>query len=332
MIQMGKLLRQLRKEQHLTQEQLGEGIISKSDLSRIENETKKPDIFQISALLYRLGKSAEHFEFVVSDIECGLLKLRGKIKESMLLEEFERAAEYLEQYEQQVESGKLLQSGYIKTIRQAILEKNPTPELYVPDPEVLVISEVDLLKEIRRAKGWSQEQLSDNLCARETISYIENGRTPNHKMLKKVLENRGVTLLNYYSFVVSTEFEVHELVQEYHRVLSVERNIAASLLNDLKQRIDINHPVNRQFLESSELLDRLHRKTLEPAVVMAGLEKCLRYTMPEYDGSPARIPYREEVLLLEGILKCRYLLGRNKEAKELETILVKKNEKKQKFS
>lgn len=332
MIQMGKLLQQLRKEQHLTLTDLENEFMSRSVLSRIENEQRTPDIFQLAALLHRFGKSMEYFEIVVSGTEYNLLCLREKLRNCLMAEEFEGAEAYLKEYEQNVKNSKKLHQQYAEVIRRAIREKNPHPVLPIPNLDVLVVSEAALLKDIRKSKGMSQEQFSDNLCARETISYIENGRTPNHKKLEELLEKRGISWTNYYGFVVATEFEVYELVQEYQRVIDADRNIATSLLQDIRQRIDVSHPVNRQFLEGSELLDKLSREELGPAEAMAGLEKCLRYTMPDYDGSLPRIPYREEVVLLEGIVQCLKLLERSEPAMELAETLAKKLGKKSKFS
>lgn len=332
MIQMGKLLRQLRKEQHLTQEKLGEGLMSKSEISRIENGQRKPDIFQLMALLQRLGKSSEYFEAVVSSTEYNLLLLRKKIRESMRAAEFDRAAQYLKEYEQQADVTKELQHQYLQKTRKAIEEKNCMPDVSGPEQNMLVILETTVLKDIRKSMGMSQEQFSDNLCARETISCIENGRTPNYKKLKEILEKRGIIWAKYYGYVVTTEFEVYELVQEYQRVLPADRNIAESLLQDIRQRIDVSHPVNRQFLECAELLDKLNRRKLSPGEVMAGLEKCLRYTMPEYDGSLVRIPYRGEVMVLDGIVECLKLLKRSEAAEELAEGIAKKMGEKLKVS
>ena len=68
-LQMGDLIRQMRRKRNLTQQELSEGIISKSVLSRIENGQAEPDIFVLHALFQRLGKSLLPFEIVVSNKE-----------------------------------------------------------------------------------------------------------------------------------------------------------------------------------------------------------------------------------------------------------------------
>lgn len=280
MIQMGKMIRRMRKQQGLTQEELGKGITSKSELSRIENGLKEPDIFVLDALLRRLGASLEYFEIVVSNSEYEQLK---KMQSELLL----------------------------KTV---------------------VIAENDLIKDIRKAKGWSQEQLSENVCARETISNIENGRPPNQKMLKSLLEKLGETVERYFGYVETTDFEVYPLVKKYQELWSTERKAAAVLLEEIRKRLDETIPVNRQFLESSEVLDRAKDGLLEPGEELAALERCLRYTMPEYDGNIYRIPHLQEVVLLERVIQCMEILNRTEAAGMLAQRLVRKNGKKIKIS
>ena len=61
---------------------------------------------------------------------------------------------------------------------------------------------------------------------------------------------------------------------------------------------------------------------------LAGLEHCLRYTMPEYDRTICRIPYRQEVVILEEIIKCLKRLKKPEIAAQLADELEGKQEKK----
>ena len=285
-LQIGKLIRQLRKQQGMTQTTLGSGMMSKAEMSRIENGSREPDIFTLNALLHRLGKSLEYFEVVISKVEYERLK------------ELEQCTD--------------LEKGLpLKTV---------------------VILESELIKDIRQAKGWSQEQLSEDVCARETISTIETGRRAlSSKKMKQLLEKLDEPMEKYYGFVVAQEFEVYEMVHRYQGMEGSEP-AAEELLQIIEERIDMNISWNRQFIESSRILAKLRKGNMEVAEGLAALDKCLRYTMPEFDGVIYRIPHRQEAVILETMLDCLKKLGQEETAKDLEQNFFKKIGKKLKVS
>ncbi len=279
-LQMGKLLRQLRIQQGLTQRELCNGIVSKSVLSRIESGMLEPNVFIMNELLDRLGKSLKYFEIMVSN------------------KEYER-----------IKHGE-----------------------YAVPLHTTVIEESDYFKDIRTARGLSQEQFSYDVCARETISNIEHGRTPNYKKMRLLMEKLEVPFEKYNGFVIAQEYEVYELVAEYQNVAERNPEEAEQLRNVLAGKLDNNLPVNRQFLESSELMERRRKGLLTPGEELAGLERCLRYTMPEYDEVLYRIPYRQEVVILKKIADCLEEVKRGAAAQELRDLVMQKEGKKLKVS
>lgn len=280
MLQMGRLICQERKQKQLTQEELAKGILSKSEMSRIENGQRIPDIFVLAALLQRLDISLEPFEIVVSNQE----------------------------YE-------LLQAG----------------EYSVPICTT-VVAEGVFFKDLRDAKGLSQEKFSSDICARETISKIENGRTPRQKKIQVLLEKQGEQFEKYYSYVVAKSFDVYELVRQYQEKAEKEPEQAKKILEEIRPQIDAKLPVNLQFLESSEIMEKRREGLLTAGEELAALERCLRYTMPEYDGDIYRIPYRQEIVILEEIVEDLKLLKREEKARELMQKIEEKCIKKLKIS
>lgn len=332
MIQMGKLIRQLRRQQGLTQEKLGEHLISKSELSRIENGQKEPDIFLLNALMFRLGESLDYFEIVVTGTEYELLRLRNLIKKSLQEKSFPDAERQLKAYEELAEGKKQLHDDYITEVRNAIKAKQQNVQLSVPELPKTVISEIELLKEIRKARGWSQEQFSSDVCARETISCIENGRTPSQRMLMKLLEKHRITWNCYYGFVETEDLKTYRLVREYQNLVGTNEKKAGMIWREIKKKLDISSLVNRQFMESTEQLEYLGKGTLSPEDGRKKLEHCLRYTMPDYDGMLHRIPYCQEVVLLQYIIECMCKSGAGEDADMLQRNLAKKLGKKLKVS
>lgn len=279
-IQMGKVICYLRKQQGLTQEELGEGIVSKSAMSRIETGQEIPSVLVLHRLMEKLGATLEHFEIVVSSKEYETIK---NWKDDFQL-------------------------------------------------STIVISENDILREIRLAKGLSQEQLCRDICARETISNIEHGRTSNRKKMEDLLMRLGELPDKYHGYVDTLEYGVYELVQQYQCLLNANIEEAKIVRMKIGQRLDGNNPVNRQFMESSELIEKKLEGKLQPEEIIEGLEECLRYTMPEYDGAIYRIPYRQEVVILETMAELLHLLQKDELATGLRENLLEKNEKKLKIS
>ena len=279
-LQMGKLIRELRKQSGMTQEELGRGIVSKAVLSRIENGQTEPDIFKLNEMLQRLGKSLVPFEVIVSCQEYEVLQ-RGE---------------------------------------------------YDPSLQSIVVTENEYVKDIREAKGISQEKFSKDVYSRETISKIEHGRTPQFKKMRELMGKLEEPCDKYYGYVVSQDYKVHEMAEQYHQKRLKTPEAATRLLTELKCCLDREIPVNQQFLESVELMEKRRKSVITMGEELAGLECCLRYTMPEYDGMIYRIPFRQEVVILEEIVKCMKRLKRTEAAIYLEEKMQDKMNKKIKIN
>jgi len=114
--EIGSMVYQLRKKLFVTQESLSRGLLSTSELSRIERGEKDGDSFLMTALFQRLGKSMDQFEMTVSNEEYKLILLRAFIQESMESGDYGRTEELLDEYEDSMESEKLLHVQYVGMI------------------------------------------------------------------------------------------------------------------------------------------------------------------------------------------------------------------------
>lgn len=275
-LQMGSLIRQLRKQQGLTQEELARGILSKSELCRIEQNTKIPDIFVLGALFQRLEKTLKYFEIVVSN----------------------------------------------RDYKRLLTEKEPILA------ETTVIAEADYFKGIREAKGLSQEEFSSDICARETISQMENGRTLKRSKIQMLMEIQGECFGTYHGFMIAPVYEIYEWVDQYQQMTEQEPKLAQLLLQKIEAELNMELLVNRQFVESSECIEKRVSGRLTPKEELVILERCLRYTMPEYDGSLYRIPYRQEEVILKELISMMNSMGREEAALFLLQELIQKNRKK----
>ena len=280
MFQIGKMIRRLRKQQKMTQEELAAGLVSKSVMSRIENGQVEPGLATLIVLFRRLGKSLKPFEIVVTNKEYAEIK--------------------------------------------------QNKDRY--DMDMFVVAEGELFKDIRESKGLSQEQFSADIYARETISNIENGRTPRRNKVHALMDKQGEILEKYYGFIIAQEYEVYELVEQFYKRMDSDVGEAVLLREEIRLRLDETLPLNRQFLDSTELFLLWKKEEITSGEVLAGLEKCLRYTMPDYDGTIYRIPFRQEVIILQEIVRHMKKLGRTDAADALASKVEEKMRKKLKVS
>lgn len=199
--------------------------------------------------------------------------------------------------------------------------------LYFGTPGEVILN-FELVKELRQSQKYSQEQLANSICARETLSKIEQGRLANQKNMQKLLQRLGVGRNTYYSFVVAEDFETYEMIRDYRRNAFTENRAGLDeMLEIISKRIDLSIPVNRQFVEAAKVMNSRRKGLLQSEQVIGKLTKCLKYTMPEYDGSVGRLPYREEMVILNTIARVLIKVGRGKEAIRLYHSIVQRYKK-----
>lgn len=181
-----------------------------------------------------------------------------------------------------------------------------------------VIFSGEVVKEAREAHGWSQEQLSKDICARETVAYIEKGRRPKNQKLSIILKKMGMERRKYFCYVAAEDFSTYELQQQCIRNLfKGNKIVAGKLLGKLEKTLDVTLQFNRQFLQSSQIIYRILCGAISNKEAVRQLENCLRSTMPDYDGKVQRIPYPEEVLILNWLAHCLLQMEKGPEALEL---------------
>ena len=118
--EIGKMIQQMRTDAKISQKELGRGLLSIAELSRLESGEKEPDSFLLTALIQRLGKSMDRFEMVVSNDEYKMILLRAFLQENMLKKDFMHVEELIEKYENFSESKKIFHQQYVKMLRSVV--------------------------------------------------------------------------------------------------------------------------------------------------------------------------------------------------------------------
>ena len=179
--------------------------------------------------------------------------------------------------------------------------------------EIVVTNE--LIREMRLSQKMSQEELSFGICAPETLSRIEYGkRSPNTRNLYQMFHKLGLDRERYYGFIVADDYGLYEKVRFYKRNFGKEKiEKAEQILEELSTELDPEYVINKQFIETGRVLINLKKKEISYECAYEELRKILNYTMKDYVDTVYRVPFRQEVVILNQMAKC---LRRNKKEEE----------------
>lgn len=184
----------------------------------------------------------------------------------------------------------------------------------------------ELVRNLREAQGLTQEKLCAEICSQETLSRIEKGkRKPNKKKLYQLLKKMGMERENYYGFIEAQEYELYEKVREYNRTVPNGRwDKAVKLLDEIESGVDMNIPVNKQFVGMGRIVAQTIKKQLSPAEANQQLRELLHLTMPPLntDKMLYRVPFRTEYAIWNKIAINLKEDGRIREAIEIYEELV----------
>lgn len=163
----------------------------------------------------------------------------------------------------------------------------------------------ELIKDLREAKGVSQEHLCENICSQETLSRLENGkRSPNKKKLYQLLKKMGMERENYYGFIEADDYELYEKVRQYNRNIPKGRwEEAMKLLDEIENGVDMTKTVNKQFIGMERIYEQITKGELPLEQANRQLWELLYLTMPPVNLGRLiyRVPFRTEYMICNKI-------------------------------
>ena len=98
--QFGALIRRIRKKQHMTQEEIGDGIYNVALISRIERGKFLPNKLIRDRLLERLGESGYDYETYIEAEDYKQWQLQNVLMYTLDAMELDKAKQLLQQYEE----------------------------------------------------------------------------------------------------------------------------------------------------------------------------------------------------------------------------------------
>lgn len=183
--------------------------------------------------------------------------------------------------------------------------------------EVIISNE--LLYDLRVGKGLSQEEVSEDICAQETLSRIERKkRTPNRNKLKQLLEKLDYDREFLQGHVVTDDYLCLELVGKISNCWYIKRKEEAGrYIDELEAKLDMKNPVNRQYIEHQRLIMKGCVGKEENERILERLKELLRYTMKDFENEIYREPTREEFVIINHMAICLKRLKCTEKAENL---------------
>lgn len=131
-------------------------------------------------------------------------------------------------------------------------KEDPDDELYMMD----VWQEAELLDEVlsrnRQYRGYSQQVLSEGICAPETLSRIETARrAPNTGTFRALAKKLNLREDYYYSSIQTEDLAL--LDQEWQittLIMNRQWKQAEAALQEMKAKLDLSYGCNRQYVEN----------------------------------------------------------------------------------
>lgn len=108
----------------------------------------------------------------------------------------------------------------------------------------------EVIRKERKAMGMSQEELSDGICAPETLARIESGkRRPREKKVNALLEKMKRERKGINPLITTDDYDVLWLMREFCSALDYsEYEKAEKMLDEIEAVLDYSKLQNKQFL------------------------------------------------------------------------------------
>lgn len=275
-------------------------------------------LFLLGTAQLSLGKTEEAYQSAEQGIRClsenGVLTMMDK-----LLELKEKCQRKTGREEEKTQCTKYREAiRYLYQMAEVEPERDMAALLMQGSCQKEYMVSNEMLRELRTAQGVTQETLSEDICAQETLARIETGKSnPNKRNFRKLMEKLGARGSLFYGYIVSEHYEPYELVRFYNRCKQKgEYQEARWLLMEIEKEIDLSIPENRQYKESEEMFFQLVEKKHTYEEAAEKFKTLLFITMPIIVGQPMvyRMPHRQEVCLINVIALCYKHSGKVREA------------------
>ena len=241
-------------------------------------------IFPYAVLLYGEHAPEEKITTVRSLAEEALELLRDEGKLLYMPELLELCGKLLRKSGVPEEK---LQAQLLDRMRQSLLETEQeygiSFEKYRLFDHVIrrFYIDAEMIRKTRTAVGMTQEKLSEDICAQETLARVETGRqTPQSRKLQQMMEKMGRGCGRVNMAMVTEQYETIELKQELSKYIHREEcEKTQNALERLETMLDCKQKQNRQYLEAEKILLQNQRSGSEWKQNLSQLRKLFSMTL-----------------------------------------------------
>lgn len=265
--------------------------------------TERVKVIPYAALLIektaRDGKADTYLKLIT---ETALENLREEGKLLYMPEILEQYAQILEKENSNAEF-----IGLLRQERASLLELESDYEVsfenYRLFDHVVRNFEIDaeLIRRTRNAAKLTQEGLSEDICAQETLARIENGnQKPRSGNLRQMMEKMGRSGDRIETGIQVEEYETLELKIEFSKFIHRrEYKNAERIILEMEKILDCNILQNRQYIETERIKIKYQNKTENSREVIQQLKDLLMMSLNIRDGQePEYVLTTEEISIL----------------------------------
>lgn len=191
-------------------------------------------------------------------------------------------------------------------------------ELYDNGRNLFLTAEI--LYNYRQHNGLTQEKTSEEICAVETYSRMENGRqAPSMKHYKALEKKLGIGWGYYQCDLEVEDYRLLEIRNKVQRSIYYQNwdEVLAGLC-ELKDELDITIPVNLQYIRMTEALVQYYRGEIAVEEWYEKAVEALELTRPDFKEKVEFVTFsKHELILVNHIAIALDNMGKNKQAFEL---------------
>lgn len=279
-------------------QELTEEIFQKN-FERTERVKVIPYAALLKAKTSRDGKQDTYLKMIT---ETALENLREEGKLLYMPEILEQSAQILEKENRDVEFIHLLRQERV-SILELESDYGVSFENYRLFDHVVRNFEIDaeLIRRTRNAAKLTQEKLSEDICAQETLARIENGnQKPRSGNLRQMMEKMGRSGNRIETGIQVEEYETLELKIELSKFIHRrEYENAEKIIGEMEKILDCNIPQNKQYLETERIKVKYQKKTENTGEIIQQLKELLMMSLNICDGKePEYVLTPEEISIL----------------------------------
>lgn len=279
-------------------QELTEEIFQKN-FERTERVKVIPYAALLKAKTSRDGKQDTYLKMIT---ETALENLREEGKLLYMPEILEQYAQILEKENRDVEFIHLLRQERV-SILELESDYGVSVENYRLFDHVVRNFEIDaeLIRRTRNAAKLTQEKLSEDICAQETLARIENGnQKPRSGNLRQMMEKMGRSGNRIETGIQVEEYETLELKIELSKFIHRrEYENAEKIIGEMEKILDCNIPQNKQYLETERIKVKYQKKTENTGEIIQQLKELLMMSLNICDGKePEYVLTPEEISIL----------------------------------